>query len=95
MVKLDDIANIDLNLSHAVAAGIGALVHHYYVTMYKPRKLEEKRQDAVEFARTIAPYIAEEVRGKVPQAEAYAATSELVQVLKEVKDVLKEYRGNK
>ena len=95
MVKLGDIANIDLNLSHAVAAGIGALVHHYYITTYKPRKLEERKRDAVEFARTIAPYIAEEVRGKMPGTEAYAATSELVQVLKEVKDALKEYGGNK
>lgn len=95
MVKLGDIANIDLNISHAVAAGIGALVHHYYISTYRPRKLEEKRQDALEFARMVAPCIAEEVKSKVPQTEAYAATSELIQVLKEVKDVLKEYRGNK
>jgi ubiquinone biosynthesis protein UbiJ len=95
MVKLGDLANVDLNFSHLIAAGVGALVHHYYITTYKPRRLEEKRQDALEFARTIAPYIAEEVKSKVPQAEAYATTDELVQVLKEVKDVLKEYGEKK
>jgi hypothetical protein len=93
VVKIGDIANVDLNLSHVVAAGIGALVHRYYISTYLPRKREEKRQDALEFAKAIAPCIAEEIKGKVPVAEAYATTSELVQVLKEVKDALKEYRG--
>jgi ubiquinone biosynthesis protein UbiJ len=95
MVKVGELLNTDLNLGHVIAAGIGAFIDHYYLTVYKPRKLEEKRKDAVELARTIAPYIAEEVKTKVPQQEAYAATSELVQVLKEVRDTLKEYRGSK
>lgn len=97
MVKLNDLANVDLNLSHVLVGGlcggIGALADRYYLTVYKPRKEEERKQDAEKLARMIAPYIAEEVKGKVPQSEAYAVTSELVQVLKEVKDVLKEYRA--
>jgi hypothetical protein len=96
MVKIGDLTNIDLNLSHALAAGVGALIHHYYITIYQPRKLAEKRQDALDFARAAAPYIAEEIKSKgLPQTEACATTNELVQVLKEVKEALKDYKVSK
>jgi len=92
MVKLSDIANTDINLSHVAAAGVGAFIYHYYITAYKPRKMEEKKQDAINFAKIAAPYIAEEVKSKdMPQSEAYATTDELLQVLKKVRDVLKKY----
>jgi hypothetical protein len=93
MGKLGD---VDFNTSHVIVAILSALGGYYGGNYLSERRKAEKRQDALDFARIAAPYIAAEIRGKgIPQTEACTATEELVQVLKEVKDVLKEYRGDK
>ena len=93
MVRLSE---IDLNTSHLVAAGIGAATYHLY-TVYKSKETEkkavERRQEAENFGRAVAQYIVEDMRGRgVPQSEAYAVTNELIQLLREVKDELKQRR---
>jgi len=90
-MKLSD---IDLNSSHVVVAILSALGGYFGGNKYMEIKMAEKKQDAENFGRTVAQYLVTEMKGRgVQETETYKATNELTELLKEVRDELKQRKG--
>ena len=91
MVKLTD---IDLNSSHAVVAVLSALGGYFGGNKYMEMRRAQKKEDAENFGRLTAQYLVAELKEKgLQETETYKATGELVQLLKEVRDELKQRRS--
>jgi hypothetical protein len=91
MVKLNE---IDLNSSHAVVAVVSALAGYFGGNKYMEMRRVQKKEEAENFGRTTAQYLMAEMRGKgIQETETLKATTELVQLLKEVRNELKQYKG--
>jgi len=90
------LSEVDLNVSHAIVAIISAIGGYYGGNYLKERRASERRQDALYLASTAAPIIAAEIKGKgITQSDACTATDEVMQLLREVRDELRKYRGDK
>jgi len=93
MVKLSD---IDIGTKEAAVALLSAAITWYAKGPIEEKRKQEKLHDAELFGRTAAQYLAEEIKSKgLLGPETYRAIEELTSTLKEVKDGLEHYVGNK
>lgn len=89
MVKLSE---IDVGTKDLVVLFLGALAGYYLRKPIEEKRRVEKENDAQLIGKTVAQYVANELRSLGIVAESYKTIDQLTQTLKEISEELKKYR---